>query len=73
MKIQGRKIIQERRAAKRIRAVGGPWGNLKHLAYDAPVATMVDLMARIVVTSAVIASTEDFYENCRQSIVRQCW
>ncbi|GFY14038.1 uncharacterized protein TNCV_1296991 [Trichonephila clavipes] len=48
------------------------WCHLKSLVYVTAVATVEDLMARIVVASAHITSTPDLFEPFRQSFVHRC-
>ncbi|GFV66304.1 uncharacterized protein TNCV_2737181 [Trichonephila clavipes] len=48
------------------------WSHLKSLVYETPVATLEDLMTRIVAVSADIASTLDLFVLGRQYLVRQC-
>ncbi|GFV53136.1 hypothetical protein TNCV_4954221 [Trichonephila clavipes] len=48
------------------------WGHLKSLGHGTLVATVEDLMARIIVTSVDNASTPDLFERIRQSFVCRC-
>ncbi|GFX85199.1 uncharacterized protein TNCV_1647461 [Trichonephila clavipes] len=48
------------------------WVYQKSLVYEKPVDTVKDVMARIVVASADIASTPGLFKRFRQSFVRRC-
>lgn len=48
------------------------WGYMKSLVYETPVESDMDLMARIVAASGVVADTPGILANVRRSMRRRC-
>ncbi|GFW94793.1 uncharacterized protein TNCV_4248331 [Trichonephila clavipes] len=52
-------------------ATAAPWDHLKSLIYETSVLTMEDIVTRIVIASADIATILDFFEGVWQYLI--CW